>query len=143
MTLQSIRPYPAPHRVPPRYTPRLRLTPKARCADYFQGAWWPRSRDLESELPDLLAVLTIRLGRIERVVYDPDGWAAPAPRQLAAVGRTVQLDAYRFHGFNTMYVFGSDGARIVLRVIPAATDAESAQSSLMAAVLVPGSGVRR
>ena len=122
------------------------MTPKARCADSVQGAWWPRSRDLESELPDLLAVLTVRMGSIERVVYDPDGWA-PTPRQLAAVGRAVRLDAYRFHAFNTMYVFGSDGARIVLRVIPAATDAESAHSSLMVATgpcrtRLPGAAAR-
>ncbi|WP_373311846.1 DUF5994 family protein [Streptomyces aurantiogriseus] len=28
----------------------------------FDGAWWPRSRDLESQLPGLLTALTARPG---------------------------------------------------------------------------------
>jgi len=41
----------------PRYTPRLRLKPKAPGTGYVDGAWWPHSRSLVEELPDLLAVL--------------------------------------------------------------------------------------
>ena len=43
-------------------TPRLRLKPKAPTSGYVDGAWWPHSEDLSIELPDLLSVLSVRLG---------------------------------------------------------------------------------
>ena len=58
------------HNTPPEHTPRLRLKPKAPQSGYVDGAWWPRSDDLAAELPDLLAVLSVRLGRIDRVLYN-------------------------------------------------------------------------
>ncbi|MFI9413190.1 DUF5994 family protein [Nocardia gamkensis] len=130
----SERPPYARHDVPPDYTPRLRLKPKADRGDYIDGAWWPRSGDLTAELPDLLAVLTVRLGPIWRVVYDPTCWAA-APRQTTIHGgHTVRLDSYAFELWNTMYVFGRDNDLIVLRVIPSDTDEDIAHTALMAAV---------
>ena len=35
---------------------RLRLKPAAPTSGHVDGSWWPRSRDLAAELPDLLAV---------------------------------------------------------------------------------------
>ncbi|WP_327114083.1 DUF5994 family protein [Nocardia sp. NBC_01730] len=128
-----LRPQSARHRVPPEYTPRLRLKAKTERGGYIDGAWWPRSGDLTAELPDLLAVLAVRLGPIWRVVYDPAGWSS-APRQLTVGDRAIRLDAYPFQLWNTMYVFGSDSDLIVLRVIPSATEDEPAHSALMAAV---------
>ncbi|GAB2695025.1 DUF5994 family protein [Nocardia thraciensis] len=132
MSLQIHQPA-ARHRVPPEYTPRLRLKPKARGAEYLDGAWWPRSDDLTAELPDLLAVLAVRLGLIWRVVYDRTGWL-PAPAQMIVHDRTVDLDAYLFELHNTMYVYGSDAAMTVLRVIPSTADPDTAHAALTAAV---------
>lgn len=36
---------------PPEKTPRLRLKPKAPTTGYVDGAWWPHSADLPTELP--------------------------------------------------------------------------------------------
>ena len=55
---------------PPVHTPRLRLKPKAPQSGYVDGAWWPHSEDLTAELPDLLSVLSVRLGWIGRVIYN-------------------------------------------------------------------------
>jgi hypothetical protein len=132
MTRQHIGHRPMRHRVPPEYTPRLRLKSRTDSAGYVDGAWWPRSRDLAAELPDVLAVLGVRLGPVWRVVYDPEGWT-PAPRRLVLGDREIRLDTYAFELFNTMYVFGTDGAVVVLRVIPSATHADLAHSALMAA----------
>jgi hypothetical protein len=133
-TSALLRPPYARHSVPPDYTPRLRLKPKAERGDYIDGAWWPRSDELTAELPDLLAVLTVRLGPVWRVVYDPTGWS-DAPRQTTVHGGyTVRLDSYPFEMWNTMYVFGRDNDLIVLRVIPSATDDDIAHTALMAAV---------
>ena len=60
---------------PPVHTPRLRLKPKAPQSGYVDGAWWPHSEDLTAELPDLLSVLSVRLGPIGRVIYSVNEWA--------------------------------------------------------------------
>ncbi|MEU4595843.1 DUF5994 family protein [Nocardia sp. NPDC023988] len=123
---------PARHEVPPLYTPRLRIRARSAADHYIDGAWWPRSDDLSAELPDLLAVLGVRLGPVWRVVYDPSCWAS-APSRITVAGKTVRLDAYHFELWNTMYVFGRDAAMMVLQVIPSGTDARIAHESLMAA----------
>ncbi|MDO3649893.1 DUF5994 family protein [Nocardia mangyaensis] len=123
---------PARHPSPPMYTPRLRLRSRASADSYLDGAWWPRSGELAAELPDLLAVLAVRLGPVWRVVYDPTCWSS-APAATVVDGATVRLDAYRFERWNTLYVFGRDAGMIVLQVIPADTDEPTAHAALMAA----------
>jgi hypothetical protein len=121
MTLQDTRRHSVQSRVRSTYPPLLRLTSNDRCVDDVGGEWWPRSSDLGAELPDLLAVLADRLGRVERVVYDPAAWAA-APELLVAGDGAVTLEAYLYESFNKLYVYGINGASIVLRVIPASSD---------------------
>ncbi|WP_040686608.1 DUF5994 family protein [Nocardia vinacea] len=133
MAPKKIRSPAARHRVPPEYTPRLRLKPKADRDGYIDGAWWPRSGELTAELPDLLAVLSVGLGPVWRVVYDPACWSR-APQQMTVGNRAVRLDPYRFERWNTMFVFGRDSGLIVLRVIPSATAEDIAHAALMAAV---------
>jgi len=69
---------------------RLRLKPKAATAGFVDGGWWPRSRDLAVELPGLLAVMAVRLGRIERVSYHLDDWG-PTPGRLNVEEGVVRL----------------------------------------------------
>ena len=56
-------------RTSPKQTPRLRLKPKAPHSGYVDGAWWPHTRNLSTELPDL------RMARQfgEAVRYDETG----------------------------------------------------------------------
>jgi hypothetical protein len=116
----------------PDHTPRLRLKPKAPHTGYVDGAWWPRSDDLTTELPDLLAVLSVRLESIDRVLYKPTDWAK-APAKLATGGRAVKLDGYRLQPPNTVEVLGLHGNRIILLVVPPHTDADRAHATMMAA----------
>jgi hypothetical protein len=117
---------------PPEHTPRLRLKPKAPQSGHVDGAWWPRSDDLAAELPDLLAVLSIRLGRIDRVLYNLNEWAK-APPKLATGGRRVRLDGYRRQPTNTIEVLGLYGNRIALLVVPPNTDPDLAHEAMMTA----------
>lgn len=116
----------------PARTPRLRLKPKAPQSGYVDGAWWPHTDDLSAELPDLLAVLSVRLGRIDRVLYHLSAWAK-APRKLSTGGRTVRLDGYQRQPINTVEVLGLDGDRLTLLVIPPRTDAVDAHRTMMTA----------
>ena len=135
MTLQQA-PTDVGQRYTPEHTPRLRLKPKAPLSGYVDGAWWPHSDDLAAELPDLLAVLSVRLGRIDRVMYNVNEWAK-ATAKLATGGRAVRLDGYRRQPINTVEVLGLNRNKIALLVVPPNTDPDEAHATLMAAA-APG-----
>jgi hypothetical protein len=132
MTLQQGHTNATRHHTPPVHTPRLRLKPKAPCSGYVDGAWWPHSDDLTAELPDLLAVLSVRLGPIGRVIYSLNEWAK-TPRKLAIDGRTVRLDGYRLQPVNTVEVLGLDCKKIVLLVVSPRTGPDQAHAIMMTA----------
>src|ERR1700761_68219 len=132
MTLRQGRSSTGSKHTPPEKTPRLRLKPKAPTSGYVDGAWWPHSDDLTIELPDLLAVLSVRLGPIDRVIYNVSEWAK-APAKLPTGGRTVRLDGYSRQPDNTIEVIGLNRNKIVLLVVAARTDPEHAHDILMAA----------
>ena len=59
---------------------RLRLDPTLARGGILDGGWWPRSRDPDAELPDLIAGLESSLGAITRVALNPEPWdGAPRP----------------------------------------------------------------
>jgi hypothetical protein len=116
----------------PEQTPRLRLKPKAPLSGYVDGAWWPHSADLLAELPDLLAVLSVRLGRIDRVIYNVSEWTT-APTKLATGGRLVRLDGYRRQPVGTVEVLGVNRSNVVLLVVSPQTEPEQAHAIMMAA----------
>jgi hypothetical protein len=134
MTQQESRPTAGRHPTPPDYTPRLRLKPKAERTGYVDGAWWPWSDDLLKELPDLLAVLSVRLGPIERVLYNLGEWST-APRKATVGERMVRLDGYRHQPINTLEILGVGRGRLVLLVVPPATDPDQAHTTMMAAAI--------
>jgi uncharacterized protein DUF5994 len=117
---------------PPAHTPRLRLKPKAPQSGYVDGAWWPHTEDLAAELPDLLSVLSVRLGPIGRVVYNLTDWRTTAT-ELVTSGCAVQLDGYRCHTPNTVEVLDAEGNKIVLLVVPFNTGPDQAHAIVMAA----------
>lgn len=117
---------------PPVRTPRLRLKAKAPQTGYVDGAWWPRSDALVSELPDLLAVLSVRLGPIDRVLYNVGEWGTP-PTRLAVGERAVHLDGYRHQPPHSVEVLGLNRTRITLLVVPPSTDPDCAHTAMMAA----------
>lgn len=114
------------------HTPRLRLKDDAPVSGYVDGAWWPHSGDLPSELPDLVAALRIRVGPVARVRYGLSEWGA-APRKISVDGRVVRMDGYHRQPPHTIGVSGVQGSEIVLLVVPAQTEADRAHTIVMAA----------
>jgi len=110
---------------------RLRLKPKAPITGRVDGGWWPRSRDLAAELPGLLAVLAVRLGRIERVGYHLDDWG-PTPRRISGDDGAVRLEGYRSQHANTVDVIAARH-RVTLLVVAPDASAQTAHAVLMAA----------
>jgi hypothetical protein len=111
--------------------PRLRLKPKAPTTGYVDGAWWPHSDDLALELPDLLAVLSVRLGPIERVIFNVGDWAN-APAGFAMDGQPVELGGSTGQPVDTIQVIGGNH-KLVLLVVPPGTDQEIAHDAMMSA----------
>jgi hypothetical protein len=132
MTHTPIRSTAGWHQPPPEHTPRLRLKPKASPTGFVDGAWWPHGTDLITELPDLLAVLSVRLGPISHVTYQMDEWAK-APVKAVIGGRVVRLAGYHRQPRNTIEVLGLGGATVLLLVVPADADADQAHDTMMAA----------
>jgi hypothetical protein len=115
---------------------RLRLKPKAAITGYVDGAWWPRSRDLAAELPELAGVLAVRLGPVRQVAFALAGWDA-APRRAEIGGRSVRLEGFRSQDANVVYVTGTNRRRISLLVVPPEA-AEGAGHDAMMVAARPG-----
>ncbi|MDV8070948.1 DUF5994 family protein [Rhodococcus sp. IEGM 1366] len=117
--------------------PRLRLKPEqhgvtAVPIGSVDGAWWPHSTDLTAELPELLSVLITRVGPVDRIAYDLNGWDS-RPTRLPFAGRSVRLDGYRFQPHGTVYVTGVDGRELVILVVPPHCDPDAAHRALTVA----------
>ena len=120
------------HQPAPEHTPRLRLKPKSTTTGFVDGAWWPAGNDLLTELPDLLAVLSVRLGPISHVTYQMAEWAK-APVKTVMGERVVRLAGYRRQPRNTIEILGLGGTSVVLLVVPAGTAEDQAHDTMMAA----------
>ena len=70
---------------------RMSLAPLGSAPALLDGAWWPRSRDLGAELPQLVAALDPLWGRITRVTVNPTHWPAAFPRKVPVDGHVVKV----------------------------------------------------
>ncbi|MCX2933537.1 DUF5994 family protein [Mycobacterium sp. CVI_P3] len=132
MTPPEVRPSVGWKQPPPQHTPRLRLKPKGPRTGRVDGAWWPHSQDLEMEVPDLFAVLSVRLGPINYCLYKLTEWVKS--RSKIPIGeRVVRLSGYNRQPSNTVEIQGLGGRTVVLLVVPAATGPDRAHAIMMAA----------
>jgi hypothetical protein len=88
----------------------------------FDGAWFPRTRDLPVEVPELIAELDRRGVRIERFTYSLDAWT-PAPRKVVVQGRVVRTGGFRSMDPQVVCLTWDGGTkRADLLVVPPETD---------------------
>ncbi|MFG2352446.1 DUF5994 family protein [Streptomyces sp. NPDC048521] len=86
-TLYPTLPHPEPVAAP---AARLVLKTDGTSRGLLDGAWWPRSRDLLSELPALTDVLDPLWGRITRIAVNPTYWPI-IPREVPVGGHVVKV----------------------------------------------------
>ncbi|MGW0821736.1 DUF5994 family protein [Streptomyces sp. NPDC002845] len=132
-----LRAVPALPSVPFR-APTARLALKSSGApDELDGAWWPRSRDLTSELSALADVLDPLWGRITRIAVNPRYWPIIPPKifvngHMVKVGWfTLEFDPHK------ILLLSSTAGRWDLLVVPPETDAPSAARLMAAASTGP------
>ena len=103
---------------------RVRLRDRARAVDVaFDGAWWPRSRDLGAELPELIAALDTLGVHVERFTYPVDAWEHPVQRKVVVSGRTVRTGAFRSMDPQLVSLTVDGDRRLDLLVVPPEADA--------------------
>ena len=111
---------------------RLRLKPAHRTCGSVQGAWWPRTDHLHTELPLLLAALAPRMGSVDRVIYDETSWA-PASLRMVFRGRSILLEGSATASTNVLSLIGDGFGRLVLLVVPPYTNPTRAYTAVMTA----------
>jgi Family of unknown function (DUF5994) len=113
---------------------RLQLKAYRSASEHLDGAWWPRSASLTDELPELVASLSDRLGRIVMVGYRRNGWH-DTPALVEIAGQTVELLGFTSDEPASIILFGEDGRHLTLHVIRPETGEEAAQQALQQAAL--------
>jgi len=103
---------------------RVRLRSGAPAADVaFDGAWWPRSRDLGAELPELIAALAGLGVRMERFTYPVDAWEHEIQRKVTVGGRNVRTGGFRSMDPQLVSLTVDGDRRLDLLVVPPEADA--------------------
>jgi hypothetical protein len=115
---------------------RLSLAPAGAAPPLLDGAWWPRSCDLQAELPALTAALDPLWGRITRVTVNPTHWPAIA-RKVPVAGHVVHVGWFLAEQDpHELLLLSYRVGRWNLLVVPPQTDPDSA-AWLMAAASDP------
>lgn len=96
---------------------RLAFCDRSTESGAVDGAWWPHSLDLRSELPDLVAVLSLSIGQVHRVVYDPTSWPN-APSRIIRGTAVTTVDPYSLVASDTIYLMGTHSRDAVLFIVP-------------------------
>ncbi|MDR6976505.1 hypothetical protein J2X68_003196 [Streptomyces sp. 3330] len=116
---------------------RLSLAPRGTMPRPIDGAWWPRSYDLLTELPRLLGGLPPEWGHITSVTVSGAKWSATPGRtlvcnQVVRLRRTVAATAP-----DTVVLLAPGQGRWDLLVVPPDTTEEAALSFMTAAADTP------
>lgn len=98
----------------------------ARERGQLDGAWWPQSRSLSTELAKLVAMWPTDGGRIERVRYALSDWD-DQPDLIPVSGWTVRCGVLSERDAQTLTLTLSDRPRVRLQVIAAGASRTAAR----------------
>jgi hypothetical protein len=114
---------------------RLALTPGDQ-KQVLDGAWWPQSRDLPTELADLVDHFPSERARISRVVFSPPDWDG-AQRRVQVAGRHVKAGSFPSDDTHVVVLRTSDRTYLTLLVVPPAYTTAQGEEAMLAAA-TPG-----
>ncbi|MFF4273469.1 DUF5994 family protein [Streptomyces sp. NPDC001536] len=113
---------------------RLRLAPGGGMPRPIDGAWWPRSYDLISELPQLLAGLPSAWGHITSATVNGAEWSA-VPGRMLVFNQVVRLRrSLTASAPHTIVLLAPGRGRWDLLVVPPDTSEAVAEPLMAAAV---------
>jgi hypothetical protein len=100
--------------------------------DTLDGGWWPQSRDLASELGDLVDSFPTSSGRVVRALYSRPDWDTRARRVAVARGY-VKAGSFPRDDTHLIHLVMTNGKTLRLLVIPAAFSQGQGEEALAAA----------
>ncbi|MCV7238969.1 hypothetical protein H7J70_12810 [Mycolicibacterium celeriflavum] len=110
----------------------MRMKPAHDHGGFVQGAWWPRTDQLHTELPHLLAALSPQIGLVDRVIFDGTSWASAAMR-IEVEDCSINLERASSSSANTVSMIGEAFGALVLLVVPPYTNPARAYTAVMTA----------
>lgn len=132
-TTAPLEPPPAP--VAARRPLRLRMGENT-SKQPLDGGWWPQSRDLTTELSDLVDHFPTEHGRIVRVLFSPPDWD-DAPRRVPTARGYVKVGFDLHDDTHVLMLTTSDRQELCLLVVPSDLTRTQGREALLAAV-TPG-----
>ncbi|MET1061150.1 MAG: DUF5994 family protein [Nocardioides sp.] len=115
----------------PRNPLRLRMSAHAGLGT-LDGGWWPQSRDLLTELTDLVTGFPPASGRIIRALFSPPDWDT-APRRIHVGSGQVKVGSFPDDDSHLMVLTTSDRAVLRVLVVPPAMSDAQGEEALLAA----------
>ena len=113
---------------------RLRLAAHTSVPRRLDGAWWPHSYDVLTEVPRLLAGLPRTWGHIVSVMVNGRVWST-APGRMLVANQVVRLHrTTAVHAPNTVVLLAPGRGRWDLLVVPPELTEEAAEPIMAAAV---------
>ncbi|MFW0790184.1 DUF5994 family protein [Gordonia sp. CPCC 205333] len=102
-------------------------------ANNIDGAWWPHSSQLESEIRDLIETVSERINPVVCVVFHENDWVHSLSR-IQVDNHLIWLDGYRYWPSGVVKLRGiNDKQGLTIMVIPPDTSAPAAATILAAA----------
>ncbi|WP_040836163.1 DUF5994 family protein [Nocardia brevicatena] len=117
----------------PTRTPRLLLRRRDAEPAPVDGAWWPRTRNLTTELHELISALSSRLGPLARIGFD---WNANsrAQRRIEDDDGIPTPSPEPDRPPDVMQLVATDGTSVSLLIVPSDTDLRLAGERMRQAV---------
>ncbi|MFR9790673.1 DUF5994 family protein [Streptomyces sp. MB22_4] len=110
----------------------LRLETTASREGVLDGAWWPRLRDIATELPALLGALVAHLGPVTRVGLDTAAWEG-LPTRIVVDDHVVHVDSFPV-GDDTVLITRGDRDIFSLLMVPPDAVPGAARAAMAQAV---------
>jgi hypothetical protein len=118
----------------PPAEPRVRLQDDHSGRGLLDGGWWPRSADPAAELPELIAALDERHGRITRLMLGTADWDASRPRRISiddqAGRRVVKIGWFNTMPGGLLTAISARGDRTDLVTVPPGSSEQAAQVAM-------------
>lgn len=102
----------------------------------LDGGWWPQSRDLTTELADLVDHFPAELGRVVRVMISPPDWD-DAPRRVPTRRGYVKVGFDADDDTHVVVLTTSERTELCLLVVPSEMSRSKGEEALLASV-TPG-----
>jgi hypothetical protein len=100
--------------------------------DTLDGGWWPRSRDLATELRDLVDHFPAALGRVTHALISAPDWD-DAPASVRAAHGEVRVGTLPRDGAHLVHLTTSSRTTLVVLVVPCHYTDDQGEEALLAA----------